>query len=298
MAKETRSLTYEERKDIMDRYHSDNPRVRKEAVEDMLAAMDEYVYFMIHRRFAKYLSMIDDLAQSGRMAIIEHMGDYNPQYKMTTFFSFHIQNALQELVNKENGESHYYAESKNIIVKTIRSLGMDIDNIDVQVLAMHLNMTTGRLNSILEKTLRKKQVELIEEDGETSGEYYDSPESAFVKAETQKEFRACLATLEPIEQIVLCMHFGFYHPKYNPDERTYKISDVQTILDKAGLDVNAINEYRSARRHIADQIYKAGLIGKRNRYQSAKDEIGLRFKDEDDVLELFNALNEMEEQSQ
>ena len=137
--------------------------------------------------------MIEDLAQSGRMAILEHMGEYNPQYKLTTFFSFHIQNALQEVVNKENGESHYYAESKNIIVKTIRALGMDFDNIDEQVLAMHLNMTTGRLHSILDKTLYKKKIELIEEDGDTSSDYYDSPEAAFMKEENKK---AVLAAIE------------------------------------------------------------------------------------------------------
>ena len=182
MAKETRDLTFEERKTIMDKYHSGNQRLQDEAIADMIAALDDYVYYMIHRRFAGYMNMIEDLAQSGRLAIIEHMGDYNPEFKLTTFFSFHIQNALQELVNRENGESHYYAESKNIIVKTMRQLGMDADNIDEQVLAMHLNMTTSRLHSILEKTLRKKKIELIEEDGETSAEYFDSPETAFMKS--------------------------------------------------------------------------------------------------------------------
>lgn len=295
MAKEkVRDLTYEDRKEIMDKFHSGKQYLRDEAVAEMIAAMDDYVYFMIHRRFAGYLNMIEDLAQSGRMAIIEHMGDYNPQYKLTTFFSFHIQNALQELVNRENGESHYYAESKNIIVKTMRSLGMDFENIDEQVLAMHLNMTTGRLHSILDKTIRKKKVELIEEDGETSGDYYDSPELAFVKAETQKEFRECLASLDLTERIVLCMHFGFYHPKFNEEERTFKLSEIQKALNDAGYDVNAINEYRSARRHIADIMYRQGLVGKRNKYQKAKEDIGLKFKDLDAANEMFDALNGLE----
>ena len=133
----------------------------------MLAALEDYIYFMIHRRFAGYKGIIEDLAQSGRMAILEYMGNYNPEFKLTTFFSFHIQNALQDVVNRENGESHYYAESKNIIVKTMRKLGMDFDNIDEQLLAMNLNMTTGRLHSILEKTINKRKVELIEEDSDT-----------------------------------------------------------------------------------------------------------------------------------
>jgi RNA polymerase sigma factor (sigma-70 family) len=293
MAKETKDLSLDERQAIMDKYHSGNQQLRDEAVAEMIAALDDYVYYMIHRRFAGYMSMIEDLAQSGRMAIIEHMGDYNPQFKLTTFFSFHIQNALQELVNKENGESHYYAESKNIIVKTIRSLGMDFDNIDEQVLAMHLNMTTSRLHSILEKTLRKKKVELIEEDGETSTEYFDSPETAFMKAEKAQEFRNCLDSLDETEQIVLCMHFGFYHPIFNDDERLYKLSEIQKALNEAGYEVNAINEYRSARRHIADIMYKAGVVGKRNKYQSAKEDIGLRFNDSEAADELFDALNEI-----
>ena len=294
MAKEVKELTLEDRQAIMSKYHSGDDKLVAEAIAEMLAALDDYIYYMIHRRFAGYMSMIEDLAQSGRMAILEHMGDYDPQYKLTTFFSFHIQNALQELVNKENGESHYYAESKNIIVKTIRSLGMDFDNIDEQVLAMHLNMTPGRLHSILEKTLYKKKVELIEEDGETSSEYFDSPETAFIKSELHQEFRKCIEALDETEQIVLCMHFGFYHPEFNDGERTYKLSEIQKALTDAGYDANAINEYRSARRHIADIMYKAGVVGKRNRYQRAKEDVGLKFKDTEAVGELFDALNDID----
>jgi RNA polymerase sigma factor (sigma-70 family) len=292
MPKKTKDLSLEDRQAIMDKYHSGDPIKKDEAVMEMLDALDDYVYYMIHRRFAGYMGMIEDLAQSGRMAIIEHMADYNPQYKLTTFFSFHIQNALQELVNKENGESHYYAESKNIIIKTIRGLGMDFDNIDEQVLAMHLNMTTSRLHSILENTLNKKKIEFIEEDGETSSDYYDSPEAAFVKDEMQREFRDCLDQLDETEKIVLCMHFGFYYPVFNEGERTYKLSEIQKALDKAGYEINAINEYRSARRHIADIMYKSGVVKKRNRYQSAKEDIGLKFNDLDTVKEMFDALDD------
>ena len=198
-------------------------------------------------------------------------------------------------VNEENGESHYYAESKNIIVKTIRKLGMDIDNIDEAVLAMHLNMTVGRLHSILEKTLHKKKVELIEEDGETSQKYTDPPETAFMKKEAQNEFRECLNELDEVENIVLCMHFGFYYPKFNEDAKIYKLSEIQRVLNKAGYETNAINEYRAARRHIADILYKKGIVGQRNRYQSAKEEIGLKFKDADSADDLFNALNDIED---
>lgn len=295
MAAKKKDLTYEDRKAIMDKYHSGNPRLVEEAKEEMILALDDYIYHMIHKRFTGYLDMIDDLAQSGRMAIIAHMGDYNPQYKLTTFFSFHIQNEMQELVNEENGESHYYAESKNIIVKTIRKLGMDIDNIDEAVLAMHLNMTVGRLHSILEKTLHKKKVELIEEDGETSQKYTDPPETAFMKKEAQNEFRECLNELDEVENIVLCMHFGFYYPKFNEDAKIYKLSEIQRVLNEAGYETNAINEYRAARRHIADILYKKGIVGQRNRYQSAKEEIGLKFKDADSADDLFNALNDIED---
>jgi RNA polymerase sigma factor (sigma-70 family) len=295
MAKEFKDLTFEDRKYIMERYHSGDIYKKEQAVSQMLAALDDYIYYMIHRRFAGYKGIIEDLAQSGRMAIIEHMGDYNPEYKLTTFFSFHIQNALQDVVNRENGESHYYAESKNIIVKTMRNLGMDFDHIDEQVLAMHLNMTTGRLHSILEKTLNKKKVELIEEDSATTiADNFDNPETALMKAEKQKEYRACIEQLDVEEQIVLCMHFGFYYPVFNEEERTYKLTEIQKILDNAGYDINAINEYRSARRHIADIMYKAGLVNKRNQYQSAKEDIGLKFNDADTTNELFDALNSLD----
>ena len=293
MAK-NRDLTLEERSAIMEKYHSGDPYKREQAKAEMLDALDDYIYFMIHKRFAGYRGIIEDLAQSGRMAILEYMGNYNPEFKLTTFFSFHIQNALQDVVNKENGESHYYAESKNIIVKTMRSLGMDFDNIDEQVLAMHLNMTTGRLHSILEKTINKKKVELIEEDADTSNEYYDSPETALMKNEMKKEYRKCIQMLDEEEQIVLCMHFGFYYPRFNEKEKTYKLTEIQKILNDAGYNINAINEYRSARRHIADIMFKAGIVNKRNRYQNAKEEIGLKFNNADVAKEMFDALNDLE----
>lgn len=285
------NMTLEERIELMEKYHSGDPVKKQEAVSTMLDALDNYVYFIVHKHFAGYIGIIEDLAQSGRLAIIEHMADYNPQFKLTTFFNFHIQNALQDVVNHENGESHYYAESKNIIVKTIRELGLDPENIDEQVLAMHLNMTTGRLHSILEKTLNKQKVELIEEDKETSSDYFESPEDAFFKEEKVKEFRKCIDELDEYEQIVLCMHFGFYYPGWNENNKTYKLIEIQKKFDKKGVDINAVNVYRSSRRHIAEALYNNGLIGKRNRYQSAKEEIGLKLKDTDEMEELFDALD-------
>ena len=133
---------------------------------------------------------------------------------------------------------------------------------------------------------------MIEEDGETSNEYFDSPETAFMKSEMQQAFRKCIDALDDTEQIVLCMHFGFYHQEFNDDERTYKLSEIQKVLNDAGYEVNATNEYRSARRHIADIMYKAGVVGKRNKYQSAKEDVGLKFKDTEAANELFEALTD------
>lgn len=295
MAKETYDISYEERAAVMDRYKNGTQAEKDEAIATLLGWLDNYVYHMIHKHFAGYKGIIEDLAQSGRLAIIEHAEDYDPQYKMTTFFSFHIQNALQDVVNRENGESHYYAESKNIIVKTLRKLGMSPDNIDEQTLAIHLNMTQGRLHSILEKTLNKKQVELIEEDGDTVSDVYDNPEVMYMEQERKAAFRYCISQLEELEQIVLCMHFGFYCPEWNEAELQFKLTDIQKALNTAGYDCNAINVYRAARRHIADIMYNEGVISKRNKYQSAKEEIGLKFKDTEAANEMFDALNEMED---
>lgn len=295
MAKETYDISYEERAAVMDRYKNGTQAEKDEAIATLLGWLDNYVYHMIHKHFAGYKGIIEDLAQSGRLAIIEHAEDYDPQYKMTTFFSFHIQNALQDVVNRENGESHYYAESKNIIVKTLRKLGMSPDNIDEQTLAIHLNMTQGRLHSILEKTLNKKQVELIEEDGDTVSDVYDNPEVMYMEQERKVAFRYCINQLEELEQIVLCMHFGFYYPEWNEAELQFKLTDIQKALNTAGYDCNAINVYRAARRHIADIMYTEGVISKRNKYQSAKEEIGLKFKDTETANEMFDALNEMED---
>lgn len=295
MAKEIfTDLSYEERVALMDKYHNGTQYEKDEAIATILANLDNYIYYMIHKRFAGYMGIIDDLAQSGRLAIMEHAKDYDPKYKMTTFFSFHIQNALQDVVNRENGESHYYAESKNIIVKTMRKLGMSMDNIDEQALAIHLNMTTGRLHSILEKTLHKKKVELIEEDGDTVINQSDNPEASFMDKERKKAFRECISQLDPLEQVVLCMHFGFYYPEWNEEERVFKLVEIQKKLNSVGIDSNAINIYRSARRHIADIMYNEGLIAKRNKYQSAKEEIGLKFKDTEVAQEVFDTLNEFE----
>lgn len=295
MAKETYDVPFEERKAVMDKYKNGTQAEKDEAIAILLGWLDNYVYYMIHKHFAGYKGIIEDLAQSGRLAIIEHAKDYNPEYRMTTFFSFHIQNALQDVVNRENGESHYYAESKNIIVKTIRKLGMSMDAIDEQTLAIHLNMTQGRLHSILEKTINKKQVELIEEDGDTVVDSFDSPEAMYMEKEKQLSFRKCINQLEELEQIVLCMHFGFYYPKWNEAEQQFKLTEIQKALATEGYECNAINVYRAARRHIADIMYNEGVITKRNKYQSAKEEIGLKFKDTETANEMFSALNEIDE---
>ena len=296
MAQKYKELTLDERIVMMEKFKNGTPAEKSEASSMLLESLDSYIYYMIHKHFAGYIGMIEDLAQSGRLAILEHAKDYNPKFKMTTFFSFHIQNALQDVVNRENGESHYYAESKNIIIKTIRALGMSPDNIDEQSLALHLNMTTGRLHSILEKTIRKKKIELIEEDGDTAVEGYGNPEDQFLQDEFRLRVRQCISQLDEQEQIVLCMHFGFYYPKWNDLENTHKLTEIQKAFDSHGIPANAVNLYRSARRHIADILYKEGMVSKRNRYISAKEsDVGLKFKDVEEAQEMFDALNESED---
>ena len=43
MAAKRKDLTYEDRKAIMDKYHSDNPRLINEAKEEMIAALEDYI---------------------------------------------------------------------------------------------------------------------------------------------------------------------------------------------------------------------------------------------------------------
>ena len=85
-----------------------------------------------------------------------------------------------------------------------------------------------------------------------------------------------------------------YYGYFNEDEKTHKLNEIQKALDKAGYEINAINEYRSARRHITDIMYKAGLVSRRNKYQNAKEDVGFKFNDFEMVNELFDALNKLD----
>ena len=65
MAKEIfTDLSYEKRVVLMDKYHNGTQYEKDEAIATILTNLDNYIYYMIHKRFAGYMGIIDDLAQA------------------------------------------------------------------------------------------------------------------------------------------------------------------------------------------------------------------------------------------
>lgn len=255
MAKDKKKrMDLNERQEMMRSYHFGKHDLRNEAMLKMIDALDDYIHYTIHNHFSGHQNIIEDLIQSGRIAILKHMDDYNPQYALTTFFKHHIQNEMQALVNNENNESHYYALSKVTITKNMRKLNMDLEHIDEKVLAESMGISIERLKLILQNTLYKEIISLSDCDLNRSLGHMNHPEAILVKNEENAMIHACIDLLDEDEQIVICMYFGFYHEVFNQYEKTYKLYEIQSILDNAGRNVNAISKFQSAKTHIASLL--------------------------------------------
>lgn len=266
--------------------------------EEYLCGLENYIYYIFHHQFSPYKRHLEDLAQQARIAIVEKLDAYNPEYTPTTYFKFHIINAMQDYILDITGQTHYYRQELLRILKVADSLGFDSEDLEkgrgVKEVATALHLNVSRVNSILDNTIRSKNVELSDELMVYQKSPAKGPEESLMDAEQIRMLYQCFSELKMQEQIAIALRFGLYLPGWNEDQNEYKFSEIEAIVkdelgDKA---FNVSYAFRTGIAALKKKMKKNGEVIKSNKYQNAKDEFSMTLFDKETADEMFEALND------
>ena len=92
------------------------------AKEQMIDKLQQFIYYVIERRFNTFKKYSKDLFQEGVIGILKGIDSYNPQKgKPTTYFYIYILHEMTEFINENINKttSHYAAN----IVKVKKAIG-------------------------------------------------------------------------------------------------------------------------------------------------------------------------------
>lgn len=180
----------------------------------------------------------DDLLQIGRMAILEHLDNYNPRQTMpSTYFEIHINSALQKTCYKNaySNLSQHYATQIRRINRICEGNGLIPEETDATMIA-ELSKSTKHPMSIKTivkcKELMTCSVSSFEEleDYTSDDDFNTSPEKLYEKQELTETLKSILDTFEPFDRYLMQLF-------YISDDKEPSVNEVVEYLN--GLDEDA-----------------------------------------------------------
>ena len=142
----TGDVTQQKFIDIMNRYHSKNPAIKANAMEDALKELEGYVHHIIKKQYSTYGKYYDDLVQEGKIGIICGLEKYDPlKSKPSTFFNFYIIHEMSKFVDTivNRTTSHYSANLSKInkVIDKFAKEGREWTAADIAI-ELNMNMET------------------------------------------------------------------------------------------------------------------------------------------------------------
>lgn len=225
--------------DICERYHSDDPQVRKEALWDAIEELKSFVHYVIRKKYGTYTKYYDDLVQEGIVGIINGMKKYNPEKSLpTTFFNLYIIHEMSKFVDTEvNKTTSHYSSNLTKINRVIDRLEQSGKKWTPTDIAVETNLNMETVIQCLNIKEYKNEVyyetdEMLEADLK---ERTPSPEQEYIENEKNEVLYNAIKTLLPEEQQVLYYRYGL--------DGTHVIA-YKEIARKMGISIEKVRKYR------------------------------------------------------
>lgn len=148
----------------------------------------------------------EDLVQSGYLAVIEHIDEYDPtKTKPTTFFSNHIDEFQRK--QTKSASTQYYNAKMNEINKVLKKRGYS-DMFDPRLTPDTIAIITDKHLSTVINTMKMAQNTIcggdILETTDVEGCMYDNPETAYINNEISTELEAVIQRLNsPLKKFII-----------------------------------------------------------------------------------------------
>lgn len=189
--------------------YRNNEISRDEYAMYLISHLEHYIEFCINRRHRLLGAEYDDLMQSGRMAIIEKIDDYNPYIATpTSYFTAYINQYTKETVIKNNTGSTQYYISKVVKLEKVAKANGYTGITDPELPPDILSILSGEPLKTVIETIKIKNCQATASLDATSENMdiegtYQSPEAVIIKQETDsflmKQFLKC----SPLERFLL-----------------------------------------------------------------------------------------------
>lgn len=203
---------------IVDDYHSGDKERAKKAADAACRALKYYIIKVMQSKYQTYISKEGkDLIQSGYLGVIEHLGEYDPSKGApTTFFDFHIVQAMQMWLNVSTNQSTiHYQTANNKIQAAIRYFQMHeipYDNIKISEKTGLPLSTVANTLSVVNKASAleiREEIKIGDGDETITPEAFGSPEDECISKERTEVLRMCIKKyLNEEEQLVITQLFG------------------------------------------------------------------------------------------
>lgn len=186
------------------------------AKEQMIDKLQQFIYYVIERRFNTFKKYSKDLFQEGVIGILKGIDSYNPQKgKPTTYFYIYILHEMTEFINENINKttSHYAAN----IVKVKKAIGK-FEHAGREWNVKDIAQETGiSAETIIQSIKIMECSDELHYDSYDSPEYLDnkmsqnylSPEEEYLKNEATETILKAIDNLPEDERNVIKLKYGF-----------------------------------------------------------------------------------------
>lgn len=225
--------------DICERYKSEDPEIRSQALADAISELEGFVHYIIKKKYSTYGKYYEDLVQEGKIGIMEGMKKYDPNITLpSTYFNVYIIHEISKFIDTEINRttSHYSSNLMKInkVIDRFSQEGRDWSPSDIAVETGIKMETIIQCLQIKECNKEKyyESTEMMEKDITQKDK---SPEEQVLENEKLNTLYQAIGSLEPIERTVIMMKYGIGYPT------TYSY---KTISEELGVPIEKIKKIR------------------------------------------------------
>ena len=219
---------------IMEKYHSNDPVKRDEALSEAIALLDGFVHLIIKRSYYSYAKKyFADLIQEGYLGIVVGMEKYDPNISMpTTYFFPYIKHEMQGFItrNVDKTTSHYSSNIRKInkAIEVFERNNQQYTNIDI---AIQAGMTIETVNQSMAIRNYRDEVHIDGCPGsvidDKTTQKVQTPEEAYLEREQNDIIQRSIAgVLTDDEIFVLERRFGINNQKVISEAEIAKIMHI------------------------------------------------------------------------
>ena len=225
--------------DICERYNSGDEQTKKDACEDAINELQNFVHFVIKRKYSTYTKYYEDLVQEGILGILKGMEKYDPSKSLpTTYFNLYIIHEISKYIDTEVNKttSHYSSNLTKInrVIDNFEQTGRKWDVNDI-VVETGLNMETVVQCLNIKECKNEVYIDAEETPEFNIKDNHMTPEQEVIENERTNVLTDAIKTLLPEEQKVLTYRYGLGGTK---------VISYKEIAKQMGISIEKVRKYR------------------------------------------------------